>query len=307
MNYSPLDGLIAAPFTPFTQNGALDIGVIERYAPFLKEQKVAGAFVAGTTGEGMLMTVEERKRLTEAWMRHQDSSFKVIVHVGATSYGDASALAAHAQSMGVHAISTMGPLFLRPPSLDQLISYCQEITSAAPETPFYYYHIPQISGVHFFMRDFLAKAAETLPSLVGIKYTDGDIMDMSLCMTEAKGKWNILYGQDETLLAGLALGAKGAVGSTYNYLAPLYHKIITLFDEGHIEEARVHQQLSMQFVRHLITYGGGVAGGKPLMKLVGIDCGPVRSPARNIPHIELKTFHEEIKNLGLFDYLNFQG
>lgn len=304
MNYLSLDGLIAAPFTPFSQNGTLDTGVIERYATFLKEQRVSGAFIAGTTGEGMLMTVEERKSLSEEWMKHQSSSFRIIVHVGATSYVDAAALAAHAQAIGAHAISTMGPLFLRPPSIDQLISYCQEITRAAPETPFYYYHIPQISGVHFLMRDFLAKAADTLPTLVGIKYTDGDIMDMSLCLADSVGKWNILYGQDETLLAGLALGAKGAVGSTYNYLAPLYHKIITLFDQGHIEEARAHQRLSMQFVRHLITYGGGVAGGKPLMKLVGIDCGPVRFPARNTPAIELKKFHEEIKALGLDEYLN---
>src|SRR5690606_27649956 len=108
-----LNGLIAAPFTPFQRDGGLNLNAINEYSSLLKKNQVSGAFIGGTTGEGMLMSVEERKSLAEEWIKYRDDSFKIIVHVGANSYRDAQDLADHARIIGADAVSSMGPLFLR--------------------------------------------------------------------------------------------------------------------------------------------------------------------------------------------------
>ncbi|WP_236973806.1 dihydrodipicolinate synthase family protein [Membranihabitans maritimus] len=303
MKFKKLMGLIAAPYTPFTKKGDLNLDVIPLYASFLKGNKVSGVFVGGTTGEGMLMTVEERKALATAWIEHQSDTFRVIVHVGASSYRDASALGQHAGEIKADAISTMGPLFLRPQNLDDLIHYCTEIVSCTGDIPFYYYHIPGISGVNFPMIEFLEKGESELPSLAGIKYTDSNLMDLNLCLNASDRKWDILYGQDETLLAGLAFGVNGAVGSTYNYMAPLYHNIINSFNNGEMEDARKYQQLAAKYVRQLIRFGGGVIAGKPIMKMIGVDCGPLRSPAHNLSSQQINDFEKRIKELDVLPYM----
>lgn len=302
MKFEKLKGLIAAPYTPFTENGDLNLDVIPQYAEILKLSRVSGAFIGGTTGEGMLMTVAERKALADAWIKYQSDSFRVIVHVGANSYRDACELAEHASHIKADAISTMGPLFLRPQNLDDLVEYCIEIVNGAENIPFYYYHIPGISGVNFPMIEFLERCESELPSLAGIKYTDSNLMDLNLCLHASGGKWDILYGQDETLLAGLAFGVSGAVGSTYNYMAPLYHKVMDAFENREMEDARKYQELAARYVRYLIRYGGGVIAGKPMMKKIGLDCGPLRAPAHNLSDMEVEAFYGEVDALGVIEY-----
>src|SRR5690554_377542 len=282
MKVNKIKGLIAAPYTPFNPDGSLNLGLIGRYSSMLIENKVSGVFICGTTGEGMLMNVEERKAVAEEWIKYGTDSFRIIVHIGANSYRDAQDLGAHAQQIGAYAVSTMGPLFLRPSKVEDLIRYCIEVMESTGDLPFYYYHIPGVAGIDFPMIEFLEKAESKLPALAGIKYTHNNLMDLQLCLRASDNKWDILYGQDETLLAGLAYGVKGAVGSTYNYMAPLYHKMSEAFQKGDLEQAGFLQNLSARFVRHLIRFGGGVEGGKPLMRTIGLDCGPLRAPAHNI-------------------------
>ncbi|GAA5220193.1 dihydrodipicolinate synthase family protein [Membranihabitans marinus] len=303
MNRTEITGLIAAPYTPFDNNGNLNLDLVASYAQYLKAQGVSGVFVGGTTGEGMLMDISERKALLEAWMPHKDEDFKVICHAGATSYKDNQQLAAHAESNGATAISVMGPMFLKPNNVSDLIKYCREVTNAAPKTDFYYYHIPSVSGVQLSMHEFLQEAESELSTLKGIKFTDANFLEMNLCLNAHEGKWTILHGQDETLLAGLALGVKGGVGSTYNYMAPLYLQIIEAFDNGDISTARSLQYLAAKFIEYLIAFGGGVIGGKPLMRMVGLDCGPLRSPAGNLSQQRVQEFESIVKELNLLQYM----
>ncbi|GLR15565.1 dihydrodipicolinate synthase family protein [Portibacter lacus] len=299
-----LTGIIAAPYTPFDENGEINLKIISKYADYLKKNGVSGAFVCGTTGEGLLMSIEERKAVAAEWMKHRDDQFKIIVHVGATSYKDASSLTRHACEIDADAFSAMGPLFLKPDHVDDLISYCQEIAQAGASKPFFYYHIPSVSGVNLPMVEFLNKAESKIPNLAGIKFTHNNMMEMQLCMNLNDKKWNILHGQDETLLAGLTLGAKGGVGSTYNYMAPLYIKIIEAYNNGDIESAANYQLLAAKFISYLIKYGGGVIGGKPLMKLVGVDCGQLRTPCRNNTSEDIKEFEKAIMALDLLQYFH---
>ncbi|RAV29538.1 dihydrodipicolinate synthase family protein [Sinomicrobium soli] len=307
MDHNKIKGLIAAPYTPFTPDCKLNLSAVSPYAERLKNNNISGVFVGGTTGEGMLLTVDERKLLTEAWALHRSPNFKFMVHVGATSYKDAITLTGHAAAHGADAIGAMGPLFLKPAGIPDLVAYCKTVAAAAPDLPFYYYHIPDISGVDLSMPDFLEQAEAEIPNLKGIKFTHANLMNMFVCMRGKHRKWDILHGQDETLLAGLSLGAEGAVGSTYNYASALYRPILEAFAGNDLEEARKWQELSARFIRILIRYGGGVIGGKPLMKITGIDCGPLRTPARNLTEKELIAFERTLKKEGILKYFDGFG
>lgn len=273
---TPIKGLIAAPFTPLNPDGSLNSGIIPDYAERLKKDGLKGVFVAGTTGEGMLLTLEERMEIAEKWVSEQTGIFKVIIHVGAISADQSVQLARHAEEIGVFATACMGPLFLPPGRAEDLIVYCEKVASGAPGLPFYYYHIPSVSGVQVHMSEFLQLAGKHIPNLAGIKYTHNDFLDMMECMEMEKGRWDILNGYDELLLAGLAMGTRGAVGSTYNYMAPLYTGLIHDFTQGNLEEARRKQAYSIRIIKVLNKHGGAIVAGKKVMKSAGMDCGPSR-------------------------------
>lgn len=296
-----LTGLVAAPFTPMDERGTLNLGIVGKYADKLKKDGVEGAFVCGTTGEGMLMTSEERVSVAEKWIEQQTPNFKVIVHVGTTSAKQSKDLARHAQKAGAYAVGCMGPMFLKPSKVEDLIAFCSDVAAGAPELPFYYYHIPSVSDVNLSMPEFLQKAKSVIPNLAGIKFTHRNMMEMFQCLRADGGKWDILHGFDEELLCGLSLGAKGAVGSTFNYLAPVYLKLMKAFQEGKMDEAREYQYESVKFIEILIRYGGGVIGGKPIMKFLGLDCGPLRAPAHNYTVAELSGYRKELDEIGFFE------
>ncbi len=299
-----INGLISAPFTPMHENGDLNLSIIENYANQLKQDGVVGVFICGTTGEGLLLSDEERKALAVAWVKHKSPNFKIMVHVGSPSYKTSMILAKHAQDIKVDAIGTMGPNFLPPNDVNSLIDYCQPIANAAMNLPFYYYHVPSISGTSVPMKPFLEKAKTKIPNLVGIKFTHNDLMEMQQCLAINNQEFEVLHGYDEVLLGGLALGAKGAVGSTYNYMALCYHDIIKYFRNGSIEAARKYQLHAVKIVEILIKYGGGVRAGKAIMNLAGINCGPCRAPIKTMSNQERMNLKRDLEAVGFFDYDN---
>jgi len=299
MDFLKIKGLIAAPFTPMNEDGSINTGIIPDYATKLKNDRLSGVFICGTTGEGMLMTPEERMEVAENWIPEQSEEFKVIVHVGTTSSKQSKKLANHAEQAGAYAVGCMGPLFLPPAGADELVGFCAEVASGSPKIPFYYYHIPSVSGVKIPMVEFIQKAKEQIPNLAGIKFTDNNFMDMQQCLRLDNSRWDILHGYDEQLLAGLAFGAKGAVGSTYNFIAPLYYGVMQDFEKGNLKAAREKQALTIKVVNTLNKYGGPIAAGKALMKQSGVDCGPCRLPLKNLNHTNYKNFTMEIESIGV--------
>jgi N-acetylneuraminate lyase len=270
-------GLVAAPFAPMRADGELDLAVIPAYAEKLRRDGVRGVFVNGTTGEGLSLTSAERKAVTEAWRAHA-GSMKLFAHVGHTSVLAAGELATHAERIGVDAIAAIAPCFFKP-ALPELAAFCAAVAKRAPGTPFYFYHMPSMSGVAVSALSFLRSAAPAIPTLAGVKFTCEDLMDYQQCVAEQGGRFDMLFGRDEILLSALAVGARGAVGSTYNYAAPLYRRIVDAFARGDLAEARRRQARAQALVRILIDSGNGVVCGKAMMPLLsGIDCGPCRLP-----------------------------
>ena len=301
MNTNKLQGLIAAPYTGFNPDESLNLDIIESYATYLKQVNVTGVFVNGTTGEGVSLSTEERLQTAEEWIKYKDENFKVLIHVGHDSLTTAQQLARHAQALGADGIGAMAPPFMKTKTLVDLIHFNAAIASAAEALPYYYYHIPSMTGAHYQMIDFLTLAHQQIPNIAGIKFTHEDFMDMKLCIEFENQAYTILHGRDEILLAGLALGVKGAIGSTYNYLAPLYHRIMAAFSNDDLALADELQFKAIQFVQVLIKHGGGVCAGKSIMKLVGLDFGMPRLPNKGLTKEEEETLFSDLTILGFDD------
>src|ERR1041385_4203398 len=159
---SKLTGLIAAPFTAMNPDSSLNLPMIQQQANALIEDGVTGAFICGTTGEGLSLTTDERIQIAEKWLSSAHASLKIIVHVGHQSVTESRQLAAHAQRIGAAAFATIAPTFFRATNLDQLIDFCANVAEAAPSLPFYYYHIPAMTGADFAMHNFLRLASRRI-------------------------------------------------------------------------------------------------------------------------------------------------
>ena len=123
------------------------------------------------------------------------------------------------------------------------------------------------------------RAAERLPSFAGLKFSSFELDDLIRCVHFDGRRYNVLFGSDEMLLAGLATGAAGAVGSTYNFMAPYYRRVIEALDAGRLQDARQHQLAATRIVHAILEHGGGNAI-KAAMGVLGVECGPPRLPLR---------------------------
>lgn len=297
--HTPLTGLIAAPFTPFHADGSLNLAVVEKQAASLVANGVAGAFVCGTTGEGVSLTMAERLQVAERWRQVAGGILRVIVHVGHTALGEARALAAHAEKIGAQGVATLAPYFFKPGNAEDLAAFCAEVASAAPALPFYYYQIPSMTGVSIPAADFLRAAAPRIPNLAGVKFTFENLMDFAECVRLDGGRYDIVFGRDEILVAGLSLGARGAIGSTYNFMAPIFHEIIAAFEKGDLAEARKKQAAANAIIQIFIRHGG-LPAGKAMMKMIGLDCGPMRLPVRTLNEKQEAQLRTELDAAGFF-------
>jgi len=297
-NYQRLKGLIAASFTPMDAHGKVNLSAIDKYADLMAESGMAGVFVCGTTGESLSLTTEERKNILEQWIKSANHRFKVIAHVGSNSQFEAIELARHAAEAGADAIASMAPCFFKPESVKELIAFFAPIAESAKELPFYYYNMPSMTGVSISVAAFLEEGKKVMPNLTGTKFTHNNLMEMGECLALNNGEFEVLHGYDEILISGLAFGAVAGVGSTYNYLPDVYHGILKAMEEGDMQKARELQMKSIEIVKIIIKYGGGVRGGKAIMNLIGIECGQCRLPISPVSDEEYDMLKNDLYKIG---------
>ena len=151
------------------------------------------------------------------------------------------------------------------------------------------------------MLKFLELADMSIPNLAGIKYTHANIMEYHACRRFKDGKYSILWGTDEALLSGLVIGVEGAVGSTYNYAAPLYNELISAFRSGDLKKAERLQFKSVKMVQLLQKYGG-IGAGKAFMKIIGVDCGWFRPPVHSPTESVVTALNADLEEMGFFDF-----
>src|SRR2546429_1588193 len=156
----PLHGLVVAAHSPFHTDGSLNLAAVEKQAAHYLKHNLTTVFVAGTTGECHSLTLAERRALAQRWSEViRGTALKLVLHVGSNCLEDCRVFAAQAQASGVTAISAFAPGYFKPRDLDSLVDWCAEIAGAAPETPFYFYDIPALTGVSFPMLDFLTQGS----------------------------------------------------------------------------------------------------------------------------------------------------
>lgn len=303
MTSLPLHGLVAATHTPFHSDGSLNLAIVEKQAAHLINNRVLAAFIGGTTGESSSLTLAERQALTTRWSEVlRGSPLRLIVHVGSNCVEDARALAAQAQELGASGVAALAPCYFKPANAGVLVDTMAEIAAAAPSLPFYYYEIPVLTGLQISPSEFLARAADRIPNLAGIKFTSNNLMEYQLCRNFRDQAFDIPYGFDEILLSALALGAKGAVGSSFNFAAPIYNRVIAAFERGDLEAARAEQLRSVQVIQKLASYGY-MGAAKATMKMLGVDVGPARLPNTTLSEIQTVQLHGELTELGFFNWI----
>jgi N-acetylneuraminate lyase len=300
-----ITGLVAAVFTPMHGDGSLNLDQVGPIVDHLESIGTRGIYVVGSTGEGMSLTGRERRGVAEAYTAAAQGRMRVIIQVGHNSIREARNLAQHAQQIGADVVSATAPSYFKPASVRPLVESMAEIAAGAPDLPFYYYHVPGLTGAGIDMVDFLHLAPSRIPNLVGIKFTQPALDRYQACAAVADGRFDLLWGIDEMLLSALAVGAKGAVGSTYNFLGPLYQQVISAFQAGDMAAAREHQTTAVKLV-HLLIRHGGAAAIKAVMQLIDLDCGPVRLPLEPLDGPELAALEQELDAAGFFDWIELR-
>ena len=271
-------GLIDAPFTPFYENGEVNYEPIEAYCQLLVKNGLQGVAPQG---------------------------FKVIVHVGSTCVKSSKRLAEHAQKIGAWGIGAMAPPFPKVSRIEELVKYCEEIACGAPELPFYFYHIPAFNGAFLSMVAFLEAVDGRIPNFAGIKYTFESMYEYNQCRLYKNGKFDMLHGQDETILPCLAMGgAQGGIGGTTNYNGKELVGIIEAWKAGDLELARERQNFAQEVINVICHYRGNIVGGKRIMKLIGLDLGKNRTPFQNMTDEEEAAMKKELEAINFFERCN---
>ena len=291
-----VQGLVAAVFTPMRADGELNLDLIERQAEDLVRRGVAGAFVCGTTGEGQSLTSDERRRIAERWTAVAPrAKLAVIVHVGHASLSEARMLAAHAARAGAAGLAATPPYYFKPQTIEDVVECAAQVASAAPQTPFYYYHIPSMTGVAVPAARLLELAAPRIPNLAGLKFTDDNLSDFGRCLALAGDRMDLFLGREGMMLGALATGARAAVGSSLNFAAPIYRRLIRSFESGDLAAARQCQARATRMLSVLVKFGGVRAMKAAMNLLGGADYGPVRLPLRPLGDAEQSAMRQELE------------
>jgi len=295
-----ISGLIAATFTPMHADGSLNLDLVPAIVDRMIQYKLGGLYVNGSTGEGPLLTTDERKATAKAYVNAADGRIPVIVQVGHASNWEARGLAEHAAAIGADAVSALPPIYFKPDSLDTLTACLREIALGAPGLPFYYYHIPTVTNVSFDVRLLLRAVADQIPSFAGVKFSSHLLHEFQGCVRQADGRFQMFLGVDDLCVTGHSLGASGAVGTTYSFMAPLFQKALAAYDAGNTSEAIALQVEAGRIVTLVLEYKA-MAGLKAMMRLLGLDCGPCRLPLHTLSDAECASLRVALEKIDFFE------
>lgn len=291
MSYEEMQGAYAALFTPYTKDGALNTEMVARLVEFQLAGGVRGFFVGGSTGEGLLLTLAERKTLLETVVASNRGRGKVIAHVGAVRTEDSIELARHAADSGADWISSVPPVFFAQ-SFEGTLYHYRSIAEAT-DLPFMVYAFLTAVEPERDARLFQIK------NLNGMKYTNSNYYTVQQLQRQLDKPALFLSGMDELLSAALAMGCfQGGIGTTYNMLPRHFADICHLVQvENDIAKART-LQAEVNEVIYLILKYGNMSYAKAIMRFIGLNCGNCRAPIAPLTETEYERFAEELRQQG---------
>ena len=271
MDMNRFAGIFPALLTPFGKDGKINEKELARLVEYNVKKGVRGFYVCGSTGEAFLLSTEERKEVMRV-VKETAPHSTLIAHIGSLNEADAISLGKHAKELGYDAVSSVAPYYYKF-SFEEIKGYYTRLADAS-ELPMLVYHIPLFSGVSMGMKEMRVFLEDD--RFMGIKYTSNDYFTLEQCKSAFPDK--IVYnGYDEMLSAGLAMGADGGIGSTYNFMAEKFVKIYELFRENRLEEARAVQKEANRIITLLCRFGV-MQAEKEVLNQLGFDFGECRPP-----------------------------
>ncbi len=302
MKLDRYNGLFAATLTPMKSCGKIALDRIGPQIDRLIGQGVSGLYVCGSTGEGVSLSTNERKELATESIRAAAGRIPVLVQVGHNSLAEAADLAAHAAQNGATGISATCPSYFKINSLEVLVDSMKVVTDAARDLPFYYYHMPSLTGNRINMAEFLKVGSESMPNLVGLKFTSTEVHEYQQCVELEDRRFEVMWGVDEMLTTALTIGGKAAVGSTYNVAAPLYRRLIAAFEQGDLVKAREYQAQAIAFISIVVSYPFQSAL-KHILHWQGLAVEPhCRLPQQELTLQQITSLHTRLAAIGFIEW-----
>lgn len=265
-------GLFSALLTPFNEDGSINFDSLEKLVEFNLQNGIDGFYVGGSTGEGLLLSPEERMQVFECVKKANKGRATLIAHVGTICTLDAIKMAKKAEELEYDAISAVAPYYYGF-TLDAVLGYYNDIVNST-SLPMIIYNFPNSGG--FSLTKEIANKLFENEKFIGIKHTSGDMFTLNQFKTLDR-EIVVYNGFDETLLAGLSMGADGAIGSTYNFMGKKFKKIMNCFNSGKIETAKAFQNEANEIICEMIKYGV-FQSEKAILTEMGIDMGQCRPP-----------------------------
>jgi N-acetylneuraminate lyase len=293
-----LSGILPALLTPFDEDDKVNAAVIRDMVEFHLTAGVSGFYLTGSTGEGLLLSEAERGLVVEAVVDQVKGRVPVVVHVGALTTTSACNLAAQAEEAGADAISSIPPIYFSV-GAEGVKQYYARIASAS-SLPFYVYNVPGATGIDVgvdMMRDLIT----AVPTLRGMKYTSYNLFEMRKIIEMEGGRFNIVSGPDELMIAAQAMGADGAIGSTYNPLPHLFVQAYEAFGANDVATARELQAKANRVISVFLQFPS-LSALKEMMRLIGFDCGSARQPNLPLTDEQKGQMREMLEEIGFFDF-----
>ena len=296
MPYQPIRGVICPTVTPLKPNGDINPDMIRPLVDYLLSHGVAGIYPLGTTGEGPLFSLDERKAVAAATVAAVAGRAPVIIHTGAISTRDTLELTRHARDIGADAASVITPWYY-PLSDAQLEAHYRAIFDATPDFPIYLYNLPAMAGNRL-SAALVTRLALAHENCAGLKDSSGDLNVMFATNHLRDGRFNTAIGPDNLILAGLSLGLDATVSGGLNLTPEIITGIYNAYQAGDMARAREWQGLQHR-AGAVLARGGWLAAAKGLMKARGLDVGMVRPPLQPAPDDLLRELLAELKALGV--------
>jgi len=291
-----LQGVIVPLVTPFDDQNQIDFPAFRQVVDFVVGKGVHAVMIGGTTGEGMLLSLDERKVLVEAAVQQVNSRIPVIAHTGCIDTRSTVELSRHAGQAGANIVSVIVPYFFTL-SDEQLYTHFLTVAEAIPTTPLLLYVFPgnTKNDISPALLDRLLRAA---PNIVGIKSSNDDLVKFQDYIHTGGEGFTACLGVDELMLGGLAFGSHAQISGNANSFPEPFIQLFEAFRAGDIHRAQQLQQVVNSIVR-IHRAGRTTAFFKATLQLRGVPGGRVRPPMCELSPVELEEVKSESMQSGL--------
>ena len=293
-NLDKYKGVIPAFYACYDEAGNISPEGVQALTKYFVEKGVKGVYVNGSSGECIYQSVEDRKIVLENVMKAAEGKLTVIAHVACNNTKESMELARHAESLGVDAIAAIPPIYFHLPEY-AIAQYWNDISSAAPNTDFVIYNIPQLAGVALTMNLFAEMRKN--PRVIGVKNSSMPVQDIQMFKQEAGADYIIFNGPDEQFISGRVIGAEGAIGGTYGVMPELFLKMDEYVKAGEMEKAREIQYAVDAIIYKMCSAHGNMYGViKAMLKInEGLELGGVREPLPSLIESDMAIVEEAAK------------